>query len=120
MPIPRNKSVKRQFEVIMSLERAFSATDLVSLYEEALDLARAQKSWKGVLAVAESVNDRLVGKPIQMIQRTNSSLADLLMEAREVKEMLAEGDKPQELIEDTSDVMDGQLSTVLERVVVDG
>ena len=55
-----------------------------------------------------------------MIQRTNSSLADLLMEAREVKEMLAEGDKPQELIEDTSDVMDGQLSTVLERVVVDG
>ena len=119
MAIVRNKSVKRQFEVIFTLERAFPAADLTALYEEALELARAQKSWKGVLAVAESINDRLVGKPIQMIQRTNSSLADLLAEAREVKEMLAEGNQEQELLEDRSDIVGGRLGVVLDAVATD-
>jgi len=117
----RNRSVKRQFEIIMTLERAYPAPELAALYDEALELARAAKSWKGVLAVAESINDRLVGKPIQSIQRTNSSLADLLMEAREVQERLDAERGPVELVEvekDSSDVVDGKLANALGMIEV--
>jgi hypothetical protein len=109
------------FEVIATLERAFPAYEITALYEEALELAREAKSWKGVLAVAESINDRLVGKPLQMIQRTNSSLAELLLEAREVQERLDGEREHVELIEkdDLSDAIEGRLSEVLCDAAVD-
>lgn len=117
----RNRSVKRQYEVISSLERAFPAYEITMLYQEALDLARAAGSWKGVLAVAESINDRLVGKPVQSIERTTSTLADLLMEAREVQERLDAERGKIEVVEveaDSSDVIDGKLAVVVERIGV--
>jgi hypothetical protein len=57
---------------------AISPDELRSIIQEAISIARSTQSARGLLAVAEFVADRTLGRPAVKLQTTNTKFQDLL------------------------------------------
>jgi Family of unknown function (DUF5681) len=78
---PKGRPTKAQeLALVDSIRSTFTPEQVQEILTEALTIARANKSTRGMLAVAEFAMNYTVGKPVQRIQQSEGGLSGILEE----------------------------------------
>ena len=78
---PKGRPTKAQeLALVDSIRSTFTPDEIQNILTEALMIAKANKSTRGMLAVAEFAMNYTVGKPVQRIQQSEGGLSAVLEE----------------------------------------
>ena len=76
---PKGRPTKAQeLALVDSIRSTFTPDEIQNILTEALAIAKANKSTRGLLAVVEFAMNYTVGKPLQRIQQSEGGLSSVL------------------------------------------
>lgn len=70
----------REKEILEAINNAMPPERVTELVEEMIDIARTQKSWRGIAAALTFCANYQLGKPVQRIARDNENVLEELLE----------------------------------------
>jgi hypothetical protein len=74
-----------------AIVEGFPPERLVDLYNEAIELARQRASPKAMVAIADSIADRTMGKPVATVIQAKTKMDDILERLASVEPEAIEG-----------------------------
>lgn len=84
---PKLPRTKRKDEILRALEHAFGPEDIVGIIDEAMDIARVTRSWRGMVDVAKLLLSYNVGTPTKNVRVSHTGsdvLEDLMRRALDI------------------------------------
>ena len=76
-PVGRPKEEWKK-ELHDAIRQRFRGARIVDLLEQGLEIAILQKSTKGIMYIVEFIRDTVDGKPVQVIETSDSNAMELL------------------------------------------
>lgn len=74
----RPKKSEQETATLLAIKAAFTPAELTDYLRDALAIAKAQQSARGMIAVLEFVANYVIGKPIQRIETQSSGLMEVI------------------------------------------